>query len=168
MPKPGGIGMAYALRLLGWACVSAIAGCSQSPDEDALPVTETFKDFGDYVVHFNALTTDQLIAEIARQHGVVRSENRAMLNVTVLKKVEGSVGIAVAATVSAWANNLTGQLKNLVLREIREEEAIYYIAECAVADGETLIFTIDVTPINETARFSVRYMKQFFLRSSRI
>ena len=32
-----------------------------------------------------------------------------------------------------------------------------------VANEETLVFSIDVTPMNETSRFSVRYMKQFYV-----
>ncbi len=155
--------MTHALRLLSAACVVRIAGCQQPPNEAALRVTETSKDFGDYVVHFSALTTDQLTAEIAQRHGIVRSKNRAMLNVNILKKEEGTVGTLVAGEVSASASNLTGQLKNITVREIREEQAIYYIGECAVVDEETLLFTIDVTPINEVSSFSVRYMKQFFV-----
>ena len=86
-----------------------------------------------------------------------------MLNVSILRKREGSVGIPVSGSVSASAVNLTGQLKTVTLREIREGEAVYYIGEVAVANAETLIFTIDVTPMNESSRFTVRYKKQFFV-----
>jgi hypothetical protein len=51
----------------------------------------------------------------------------------------------------------------MALREIREGDAIYYIAELAIANEETLIFTIDVTPLNEASRFSIRFKKQFFV-----
>jgi Domain of unknown function (DUF4426) len=147
-------------------------GCSQQQDPNApaaaaesavLPSTENSKDFGEYIVHFNALTTEELTPEVARQYGIVRSKSRAMLNVTVLKKNESGLGEPVPGSVSATAINLTGQLKNLAFREIREGPAIYYISELAVADGETLIFSIDVTPINEPSRFSVRYKRQFFV-----
>lgn len=155
--------MTHALRLLSAACLVMIPGCQQPPNEAALRGTETSKDFGDYVVYFSALTTDQLTAEIAQRYGIVRSKNRAMLNVNILKKKEGTIGTPVAGEVSVGANNLTGQLKNITVREIREGEAIYYIGECNITNRETLIFTIDVTPINEASSFSVRYMKQFFV-----
>ena len=51
---------------------------------------------------------------------------------------------------------------DITFREIREENAIYYIAETPVTNGESLIFTLDVTPQNEASRFSVRFQKQFF------
>ncbi len=156
--------MTHAFRLLSVACLLTVAGCTQPPQETAVPVTETSRDFGDYILYFNALTTDQLTAEIAQRHGIVRSNSRAMLNISILRKEEGTaIGTPVAGSVSASANNLTGQLKNVALREIREEEAIYYIGETAIADGETLIYTIDVVPVEEDTTLSIRYRKQFFV-----
>jgi len=128
-----------------------------------LPGTETFRDFGDYVVHFNALSTDQLTPEIAREYNIVRSPNRIMLNVSILKKTSGAADTPVNGAVSASAINLTGQLRDIAMREIPEAGAIYYIGELAVTNEETLIFTVDVTPINEASRFTVRFKKQFFV-----
>ena len=150
-----------------WLC---LAGCGQqqgvepqNPGEiDVLASTESSKDFGEHVVHFNALTTSQLTPEIAREYDIVRSENRALLNVSILRKLENGATRAVSGAVAASAVNLTGQLRNLLVREIREGDAIYYIAETPVSDGETLVFTLDVTPQNEASRFTVRFQKQFF------
>ena len=97
-----------------------------------------------------------------QQHGIIRSKTRALLNVSIIKKEPGTLGRSVSGSVSASAINLTGQLKNITVREIREEDSIYYIGEAITANEETLIFTIDVTPLNESSRFSIRYMKQFF------
>jgi len=155
-------------RTVSAAALLFLAGCDQQPPppsravEPALRATESFRDFGDYVVHFNAINTAQLTPEIARQYGIVRSSNRGMLNISILQKAPNSAGVPVAGSIFASAVNLTGQLKQLALREIREESAVYYIAEFAIANEETLIFTIDVTPMNEPSRFSVRYMKQFY------
>jgi len=128
----------------------------------AVPSDASSKDFGDYVVHFNALTTDQLIPAVAKQYGIVRSPNRAMLNVSIIRKEEGSIGQSVPGSVSASATNLTGQLKNLRVREVKEGGAVYYIGDVAVADRETLVFNIDVTPMNETSRFSMRFTRKFY------
>lgn len=147
----------------------ALAGCGgDSPDIDtfdsgpaAVPLDASSKDFGDYVVHFNALTTDQLTPDVAKQYGIVRSPNRAMLNVSIVRKEEGSIGQSVPGSVSASATNLTGQLKNLQIREVKSGGAVYYIGDVAVANQETLVFSIDVTPMNETSRFSVRFTRNF-------
>ncbi|HSG64699.1 MAG TPA: DUF4426 domain-containing protein, partial [Gammaproteobacteria bacterium] len=120
--------------------------------------------FGDYVVHFNAIKTSQLVPEVAREYGIVRSDSRAMLNVSILKKESGSTGRPVSGDIRASAVNLTGQLRELALREIREEAAIYYIAEFPVVNEETLTFSIEVIPSNEPDGFALRYQKQFFTR----
>lgn len=131
--------------------------------EGVLPATESTKDFGEYVLFFNALNTDQLSPEIAREYGIVRSKSRALLNVSIHRKLEGGRTEAVTGAVSASAINLNGQLMTMTLREIREDTAIYYIGELAVTDGEVLIYTIDVTPANDPSRFTVRFKKQFFV-----
>jgi len=139
-----------------------------APIADEPPVQleqhEKYRDFGDYVVHFNAMTTADLPADVARGYGITRSGNRAMLNVVILKKEPGTTGKPVTGSVSARATNLTGQLKNVEMREIIEEggAGIYYIGETTVSNGEVLIYTIDVTPINETSRFSATYKQQFY------
>lgn len=139
---------------------STIQTTSSGPPAE--PANASMKDFGDYVIHFNAISTDQLQPEVARAYNITRSKNRAMLNVSIIRKVEGTIGQSVAGSVSATANNLTGQLKNLTLRQVTEGDAVYYIGDVAVANGETLVFNIDATPINETSRFSVRFSRQFF------
>jgi Domain of unknown function (DUF4426) len=160
---------AHIRTLLFLGSLAVLLACEQQSQDSAatdeiaiLPGTESSKDFGDYVVHFNALGTDQLTPEIAREYGIVRSESRIMLNVSILRKGEGGM-TAVPGGVSASAINLTGQLSDIAMREIPEDEAIYYIGELPVTDGETLIFTIDVTPLNEPSRFTIRFKKQFFV-----
>ena len=146
--------------------------CEQSDQTAAVPEDppvqleqhQNYKDFGDYVVHFNALSTEDLPSDVAKSYGITRSQNRAMLNVVILKKEEGTTGKPVTGSVAVTATNLTGQLKSVKMREIIAEggAGIYYIGETGVANGETLIYTIDVTPINETSRFSAIYRKQFY------
>ncbi|MGI9329987.1 MAG: DUF4426 domain-containing protein, partial [Gammaproteobacteria bacterium] len=120
------------------------------------------KDFGNYVLHFNALTTDQLTPAVAKQYGIVRSKNRAMLNVSIVRKDEGTTGQSVPGNVSASASNLTGQQKNLQLREIKSAGAVYYIGDVDIANRETLVFNVSATPENEGDEFSVRFTRQFF------
>jgi hypothetical protein len=155
----GSLSVAAAL-LVG--CDGASNSMVADTQVGVVPATENSRDFGDYVVYFNALKTDQLTPEIAAEYEIVRSQNRAMLNVSIHRKQPAGASVAVTGAVSASAINLTGQLKNMTLREIREGEAIYYIGELSVSDGETLIYTIDVTPSNEPSRFTVRFQKQFF------
>ena len=140
-----------------------VAACGGPGDSgtvpQAQPAESTSSDIGDHIVHFRAQSTDQLPPDIARVYNIVRSKNRAMLNVSVL---EEATGTPVTATVSVKTQNLTGQLKNVTMREIREQEAIYYIGETPVANRETLIFDISVTPEGKSTPADVRFKRQFY------
>lgn len=136
------------------------AAAGGAPPAEAAGVAS--KDFGDYVLHFNAISTDQLTPEVAKAYDIVRSKNRALLNVSIVRKVEGTTGQPVPGAVAALVANDTGQIKDAKLREIREGEAVYYVADFAVSNGETLVFTVDATPVDETSRFSVRFTRTFY------
>ena len=126
---------------------------------EAQPAGATFANIGDHVVHFSALSTDQLPPEIASAYNIVRSKNRAMLNVSVLRE---SDSVAVPATVTVKTVNLTGQLKNVTMRRIDEQEAIYYIGVTPIANRETLRFEISVTPEGVEQSSEVVFSRQFF------
>ena len=149
----------------------SVAGCnpagntatSTGDDAEILSGTESSQVFGDYELHFNAMGTNQLTPEIAREYGIVRNPNRVMLTLSILDKSTSGIGSAVSGSVAASAVNLTGQLKNIPVREIDEGDAIYYIGETTVADAETLVFTVAVTPSDEPDPLTVRFQKQFFV-----
>ena len=123
---------------------------------------EQSKTFGDYTIHYVAFTTDMLSPEVARQYDIRRSKNRAILNISVLKKVLETTGQPVRAEIVATATNLNRQLKTLSARELSRNGAIYYIAETAVNDGETLDFDLSITPEGEAVALSFSFQQQFF------
>lgn len=143
------------LQLLALACLYLFAVGTRA---------ENSQDFGDYVVHFNALTTDLLQPKVATEYGIKRSGSHAMLNVVVLRKVLGTSGQPVTATVTGLATTLNGQQRTLNLREIREPNAIYYIADFGVGNEEILTFKLDVHPEGEKDSFQVQFRQQFFTR----
>ena len=125
------------------------------------PEVATSKEFGDYVLHFNALRTSDLSPEVAQSYNIVRSPNRVMLTLSMVRKADGSPGEPVAGTVEAQAVNLNGQFKNLSVREIREGGSIYYIGDVPIMEDETLVFTIDAVPAGSNERVAVRFSRDF-------
>ena len=141
-------------------CLLAACGGGGEPTvPQAQPAGNSHTDIGNHVVHFSAQSTDQLPPDIARAYNIVRSKNRAMLNVSVL---ESGTNTPVTADVAVKTVNLTGQMKNVTMRMIEEQEAIYYIGETPVANQETLIFDISVTPDGEAEASNVRFKRQFY------
>ena len=125
---------------------------------------ENYKDFGDYVLHVNALGTNQLPPDVARAAGIVRSENRGMLNVVILRKLEAQEDEPASGNVTVSAANLAGQLRSIDMRKVIDGDAIYYIGEFSVSNQETLVFDIDAIPDSQTAKLAVRYSKEFYTR----
>ena len=110
------------LALFILAFVTACGGPGEDADiPEAEPAGETMKNIGGYVVHFSAQSTDQLSPEIARAYNIVRSKNRAMLNVSVIRESDNE---SVEADVQVKTVNLTGQLKNVAMRKVPDQEAI--------------------------------------------
>jgi len=121
------------------------------------------QDFGEYVVHYNALNTNLIPPQVAQAYGIVRSSNRALLNVTVLKKVMDTPGTPVGANVTASGTNLTGQRREIELREIQEPGgAIYYVGQFPVHNLETYMFEISVAIEGEAEPLNVRFKQQFY------
>ena len=150
-------------KLIALSLLCLVAACG-GPGENAEvptaePAGETMKDIGDFVVHFSAQSTDQLQPEVARAYNIVRSKNRAMLNVSILREADN---VPVPGDVQVKTVNLTGQLKNVTMRRIDEQDAIYYIGETPVANRETLIFDITVQPEGVDTPSEVRFKRQFY------
>jgi hypothetical protein len=145
------------------ALISACGGPGDSATvPEAQPAGATSADIGNHVVHFSAQSTDQLPPAVAREYNIVRSKNRAMLNVSVLRKPDN---LPVAAEVSVNTVNLTGQLKNITMRKIEEPGdivAIYYIGDTTVANREVLVFDISIKPDGEETSSRVRFKRQFY------
>ena len=155
--------MTISRTLASLSLVALIGACGGPGDAarapQAQPADATSADIGEYIVHFSAQSTEALPPEIARAYNIVRSKNRAMLNVSVLREADN---VSVPATVTVQTVNLTGQLKNVTMRRIDEQEAIYYIGETPVANRETLIFDITVLPEGATVPSEVRFKREFF------
>ncbi|MBT8084642.1 MAG: DUF4426 domain-containing protein [Woeseia sp.] len=153
-----------AVTFIGTASlIVLLSGCGGPGDSATVPQAQPAEASSvtadGFTVHFSALSTDQLPPEVARQYNIVRSKNRAMLNVSIVTQEEGT---SVTAAVSVKTVNLTGQLKNVNMRKIEEQEAIYYIGEIPVANSETLVFDISVVPAGQENPIEVRFKRQFF------
>jgi hypothetical protein len=116
---------------------------------------------GGYTIHHNALTTDSLPAQVATAYRIQRSKNRALLNVSVIRDEPGTLGTPVRAEIKAVARTLFGQIRPIEMREVIEDQAIYYIADFPVAHREVLNFDLEVFP--EGGRYPLRAnMRQEF------
>jgi hypothetical protein len=107
----------------------------------ALPSSaEQFKAFDDIEVHYVVVNTLFLDPDVAKHYGVVRANDRAIVNLSVL----GADGKARSADVAGVTVNLLSQQATLTFATIREGESIYYIAPIRYTDQDVLRFRIAV------------------------
>jgi hypothetical protein len=126
-------------------------------------IAQQAQEFGDYIVHYNALSSSLITPEVAKAYGIRRSDSRALVNISVLKNAEGQSATAVKAKVTTSGRNLTGQTRNVEMREIDEgDDAIYYIGELSVRNMETFDFTVVVLPEGQSKPFNVKFRQQFY------
>jgi hypothetical protein len=115
-----------------------------------------------YTIHHNAFLTSDLSPEMASRYGIRRSNNRGMINISIIKEVPGTTGKAVTAKVQVTARNLRGQVRNIPLREVKEENAVYYLGDFLVENREQVTFNIEVIPEGTHKPLYATLKQQFF------
>ena len=118
---------------------------------------------GEYTVHYNLLNSSLIQPKIATQYGIKRSKNIGMLNISVMKKSEDGKDAAVISNIFGHGASLAGQVKSLAFKEIREADAIYYIATFAISDQERLSFDLQVQPEKTGKLIPLKFKKQVFV-----
>lgn len=119
------------------------------------------KVFGAYTVYYNAFNTDTLQPKMAAAYNIVRSKNRGMMTISVMKKVN-SKNQPVRANITASASNLTGQFRTFKVREVDEGSSIYYLSEFHVAHEEMLNFTLQILPEGSNQTLTVNFRQKFY------
>ncbi len=143
----------------GLVLIATVAGLLAGP----LARAQQASQFDGYVVHYNTLNTNQLTPQVAQSYGIQRSASRALLNITVMREDGRYGGQAISARIEASAKNLTGQRRDIEMREIREgEDAIYHIGVFRVRNLETLDFTVRVWPEGAAQALELAFRQQFY------
>ena len=125
-------------------------------------VAENSTTTGKFTIHYNAFTTSTLTPEVAKAYGIQRSNRRGMLNVSIIEEKEGALATSVKGQVAVKMVALTGQSTALPMREIKDQNAVYYIGEFPVQNEEKINFVIEVTPEGSGETFLIRMEQQFF------
>lgn len=123
---------------------------------------EQFVDAGDYRVHYSAINTTQLQPETARQFGVTRSRNEALLVLNAQQRNDSGAYLPVSATAQGQSRSLIGHVDKLKLRPIREGQVHYVVANFPILDGEFLTLDLKVLPAGASAPIAVKFSQQFY------
>lgn len=142
----------------------ALAACGG--DQPASPVSattapqEAISRIGDVTIRATALPSATLAPEIASQYGIARDERTIMLLIGVRQGPEGQE-VALPATITATATNLSGQRHSIALRELRSGDPSTSSGQAPSTGSGLLDYVGTVeTSLPETLRFDVTIVRQ--------
>ncbi|WP_028772612.1 DUF4426 domain-containing protein [Shewanella waksmanii] len=124
-------------------------------------LAEQKKVVGNFDIHYVALGSTFLTPSIAKTYGIKRSSYTGIINISVQQNnLQGHP--AVPVDISGIANNLLDARINLNFREIREGDAIYYIAEVPYRDDQEINFQIAIKHDNEL-NTQLKFKQKFYV-----
>ena len=118
--------------------------------------------FGDYEVHYSAFNSTFIPPEMAKQYNLKRDDNYGVVNIAVRNIKESETGKAVTGDIKGQHKNLMTQVKRLNFKEVKEGDAVYYLADFKFSDEELLKFTVDVTPAGSQRAETVKFEQTFY------
>ena len=145
-PKPGfgcGVPCATCATKDEAACRWAILALTTLlPFLAATAKAEQMQRFGAVEAHYAVIPSLFLQPEVAQRHGLRRRQGLSLVNISVLD----SAGKGRRCTIQGTARNLLEQTTALEFQEVREGDAVYYLAQVHHADQEVLRFSLDIQP----------------------
>jgi hypothetical protein len=118
-----------------------------------------FREFGDYRVYYSAFNSSILSPEVAAAYDIVRGPDRGLVNIAVMPA--GTVG-GRPAEVSGRVANLFAQGQELKFFEVREDDAVYYLAPFRFANEDSLTFTVTVKPMPDAPSQTLSFQRTFY------
>jgi hypothetical protein len=119
---------------------------------------ENMKKLGSMDVHYMAIGSTFFTPEIAKVYGITRSRYNGLINISVLDNTKAG-NPAKTVSITGKAKNNLGQFKTIEFTEVKEGEAIYYLAQIKYSNEETINFTLAINDGKEqqTLKFSQKF-----------
>ncbi|WP_057832089.1 DUF4426 domain-containing protein [Colwellia sp. TT2012] len=121
---------------------------------------ENMKKLGSMNVHYMAIGSTFFTPEIAKAYGITRSRYNGLINISVLDNSKKGTP-AKAVSITGKAKNNLGQFKDLDFVEVKEGNAIYYLAQVRYRNEETLHFDIMINDGKEKQQ--LKFSQKFYV-----
>lgn len=113
-----------------------------------------------YDIHYNAFNTMMVQPDVAQRYGFIRARNRALLNISIIDRASLK---SLPAVVTGTRTNIVGQVLRLKFVQIKEENAIYYIAQLRFTEEESWRFELQVQPDLNAPAIPLKFSQTFYL-----
>ena len=119
-----------------------------------------FEQFGEYRVYYTVFNSTFITPDIARIYNITRGKDRALVNIALVK--DNQLG-GIAAEVSGTRTNLMQQQRRLEFFEVREQDAVYYLAPVRFTNEEVLNFAIEVKAEGQRRPYKLKFTKTLYV-----
>ncbi len=118
--------------------------------------------FGSYEVFYSALNTNFLSTDVAKAYGVVRGDDKGLINIAVIKHNLDSTTKNVDAKIKgSWSDLIYKQ--PLEFTRVQEQQAIYYIAPFDIQHKNDMYFSFEIFPEGAGRTFDLNFKKRLYV-----
>ena len=118
--------------------------------------------FGPYELHYSVLNSTFITPEVASQYGLTRGKKKGLINLAVREHVEvGTEGRPMLLKAKTW--DLTQRTDFLEFKEVREGDAIYYIAQFDFINEEWRFFEVYFRPEGGNETYTFKFKHQLYV-----
>ncbi|MGB0938401.1 MAG: DUF4426 domain-containing protein [Colwellia sp.] len=121
---------------------------------------ENMQKLSNWDVHYIALDSTFITPEVAKAYQISRSRYNALVNISVLDNSKAGKPAKHVSIIGTAKNNL-GQFKTLEFSEVTEGDAIYYLAQVAVNNEETVHFSLEISDGTKTQ--TLKFYQKFYI-----
>lgn len=150
-------------RIVGAIVLLILVAAGTAPPLHSAPQTEEQTwVIGDYVAYANAVRTDFLAPEVADKLNIDRSNEKALITVSVQKPGRSAPAGSVEAEVRVTATRSADTVKDIEMREHRADEAIYYLGVLSIRNREPVKFDFAIAPAPSDQTYRFGFERLFF------
>jgi hypothetical protein len=120
---------------------------------------KSVKTYGDNKVYFSAFNSSFVTPEVASVYNISRGADKGLVNIAV---VPAGAESGKTALVGGTVNDLLARQQVLNFIEIREGDAVYYLAPFDFDNEDPLTFTVNVRPGGSTVTHSFSFQRTFY------
>ncbi len=124
--------------------------------------TDISQDFGEYRVYYSVFNSSFITPEIASTYGLTRADDRAIVNISLIKTSPQGDSLGLPAKVSGQIQNLIMQSTPLRFVEINEGDAVYYLASFRFEDQDPLHFKIELSHEASGQPYQVEFTRTLY------
>jgi hypothetical protein len=116
---------------------------------------------GPFTVYYSLFPSTFITPDVAAAYDLTRGKNKAVLNVSVRKTLPDGSDQEQTAIVSGHHSDLIHKTP-LQFTEIREQGAIYYLAQITITGSPILYFDLQVQPDPNSSAIPITFKQQLF------